>query len=348
MARGQGVKGRRRTAGQERRRLREENMHVIAFALAVPLGLGALVAPAAAQTFPERTITLINPYAAGGPADLLARAVADGMSEVLGRSVVVESRPGAGTAIGARAVAQAKPDGYTLFIGGAPSHVVTPALMRDANYDGIRGFAPIATVANVPNVLVVPQSRPYRSVRELVAAAKSAGGSMTFASIGVGSIPQFLGVMLQLRADVKLVDVPYKGAPPAVVDLLGGRVDLAFLNVPPVRQQVQGGQLRALAVANATRAKALPDVPTMAEAGYPDVEMSTWYGISAPAGTPPAIVDKLYAAIAKTLNTPSVRDKLEAQGTEIFLKDPAAYAAFLEADAKRMLELIKLANMTMN
>ena len=271
-----------------------------------------------AQSFPERTITLINPYAAGGPADLLARTVADGMSETLGRPVVVENRPGAGTAIGARAVAQANPDGYTLFLGGSPSHVITPALMKDANYDGIKDFTPIATVANVPNMLVVPPGRPYKSVKELVAAAKDANGKMTFASIGVGSIPQFLGVLFQLRAGVKLVDVPYKGAAPASVDLLGGRVDMAFLNVPAVLSQMEGGQLRALAVAAATRIKALPDTPTMAEAGYPSVAMSTWYGISAPAKTPREIVNKLHAAIAQTLNTPKMREKIEVAGRADF------------------------------
>ena len=185
-------------------------------------------------------------------------------------------------------------------------------------------------------------------MKELVAAAKSANGKMTFASIGVGSIPQFLGVLLQLRADVKLVEVPYKGAAPAVVDLLGGRVDLAFLNVPAVLSQVQGGQLRALAVASTTRAKALPDTPTMAEAGYPDVAMSTWYGISAPAGTPREVVDKLHAAIAQTLNTPKMREKIESQGAQVFVKTPEEYAAYLQADAKLMLELIKAANMTPN
>jgi tripartite-type tricarboxylate transporter receptor subunit TctC len=162
--------------------------------------MSAFAEHAVAQSFPERTITLINPYAAGGPADLLARTVADGMSETLGRPVVVENRPGAGTAIGARAVAQANPDGYTLFLGGSPSHVITPALMKDANYDGIKDFAPITTVANVPNMLVVPPARPYKSVKELVAAAKDANGKMTFASIGVGSIPQFLAVLFQLSA----------------------------------------------------------------------------------------------------------------------------------------------------
>ena len=254
--------------------------------VAVLFAMSAFAEHAVAQSFPERTITLINPYAAGGPADLLARTVADGMSETLGRPVVVENRPGAGTAIGARAVAQANPDGYTLFLGGSPSHVITPALMKDANYDGIKDFAPITTVANVPNMLVVPPGRPYKSVKELVAAAKDANGKMTFASIGVGSIPQFLGVLFQLRAGVTLVDVPYKGAAPASVDLLGGRIDMAFLNVPAVLPQVQSGQLRALAVANATRIKALPDTPTMAEAGYPSVAMGRWGRFSPPPRRP--------------------------------------------------------------
>jgi tripartite-type tricarboxylate transporter receptor subunit TctC len=315
-------------------------------AVVILVAFCALAGHAVAQSFPERTITLINPYAAGGPADLLARTVADGMSDALGRPVVVENRPGAGTAIGARAAAQAKPDGYTLFIGGSPSHVITPALMKDAGYDGIKGFAPIATVADVPNVLVVPSGRPYRDVKELIAAAKSDAGKMTFASIGVGSIPQFLGVLLQLRAGIKLVEVPYKGAQPAVVDLLGGRVDMAFLNAPAVLPQIQAGQLRALAVAAATRIKSLPDTPSMPEAGFPDVKMSTWYGISAPAGTSREIVGKLHAAIAQTLNTPKLREKIESQGAQIFLKGPDEYAAYLQADAKLMLELIKAANLT--
>jgi len=315
-------------------------------AMAVLAAVCALAGHAAAQSFPERPITLINPYAAGGPTDLLARTVAEGMSDVLGRPVVVENRAGAGTAIGARAVAQAKPDGYMLFIGGSPSHVITPALMKDANYDGIKDFAPIATVADVPNVLVVRPDRGYSSVKELIAAAKSADGKMTFASIGVGSIPQFLGILLQLRANVKLVEVPYRGGQPAAVDLLGGRVDMAFLNAPAVLSQVQAAKLRALAVASATRIKSLPDTPSMPEAGYPGVTMSTWYGISAPAGTPQAIVKTLHAAIAQTLGSPKTREKIESQGAEIFLKSPEQYAAYLQADAKLMLELIKAANMT--
>jgi tripartite-type tricarboxylate transporter receptor subunit TctC len=164
----------------------------------------------------------------------------------------------------------------------------------------------------------------------------------------VGSIPQLLGVLLQLRADVKLIEVPYKGGAPAALDLIGGQVDLAFLNVPAVLSQVRGGELRALAVASATRARALPETPTMAEAGYRDFAMGTWYGISAPAETPREIVGKLHAAIARTLNTPKVQDKIEAQGAEILLKDPEAFAAFLHADANLMRDLIRRANMTAN
>ena len=310
--------------------------------------LSALAGHAAAQSFPERTITLVNPYAAGGPADLLARTVADGMSEALGSPVVVENRPGAGTAIGARAVAQAKPDGYTLFIGGSPSHVITPALMKDANYDGIKGFAPIATVADVPNVLVVPPNRPYKSVKELVAAAKSADGKMTFASIGVGSIPQFLGVLLQLRADVKLIDVPYKGGAPAAVDLLGGRVDMAFLNVPAVLSQVQGGQLRALAVASTTRIKVAArhaDDGRGRISRHRNEHLVRNFG----AGRNPAR-DRRQASCRDRPDAEhaEVRDKIESQGAQIFLKNPEEYVAFLQADAKLMLELIKLANMTAN
>ena len=312
----------------------------------VAVVLSLFAGHASAQSFPERNITLVNPYAAGGPADLLARTVAEGMSEALGKPVVVENRAGAGTAIGARAVATANPDGYTLFIGGSPTHVITPALMKDANYDGIKDFTPVATVANLPNMLVAPPDRPYKNVKDLVAAAKQANGKMTFASIGVGSIPQFLGVLFQLRADLKLIDVPYKGAAPASVDLIGGRVDMAFLNVPAVLSQVKSGQLQGLAVANTTRIKALPDTPTMGDAGYPSVAMGTWYGVSAPAKTPRDVVNKLHAAIAQTLNTAKYREKMEAQGAEIFVKNPDEFAAFLQADAKLMLELIKAANMT--
>lgn len=301
---------------------------------------------ASAQNFPERPVTLVNPYAAGGPADLLARTVAASVTETLGQPVVVENRAGAGTAIGAGFVARAKPDGYTLFIGGSPSHIVAPALMKDANYDGIKDFATVAMVASVPNVLIVPAGRPWKNVKELVAAAKAAGGSITFGSVGVGSIPQFLGLLLQQQAGVKLTHVPYGGAAPAVVDLLAGNIDMAFLNIAPVLAHVKDGKLRALAIANSNRSASLPNVPTMAEEGFKQIEMSTWYGISAPAGTPRPVIDKLYAAIAQALKSPSVKEKLAAAGAEVTPMSPDEFEAHLKADAKVMLDLIKMAGMT--
>lgn len=305
-----------------------------------------LAGDASAQNFPERPITLVNPYAAGGPADLLARSVAAGATEALGQPIVVENKPGAGTAIGASFVARAKPDGYTLFIGGSPSHIVTPALVKDANYDGIKDFATVALVASVPNVLVVPADKPWKNVKELVEAAKAADGKMTFASVGVGSLPQFLGLLLQQQTGTKLTHVPYGGAAPAVVDLLAGNVDMAFLNIAPVLAHVKAGKLRALAIANDNRSDKLPDVPTMAEAGFKGIEMSTWYGISAPAGTPRPVIEKLSGAITQALKSASVKEKIAGAGAEITPMSADQFDAFLKADAKRMLDLIQMAGMT--
>jgi tripartite-type tricarboxylate transporter receptor subunit TctC len=323
--------------------MREDDMQRLATAIVVATLWGGVAQ--GAQPFPSHAIVLINPYAAGGPADVMARPIAERMSAILGTPVVVESRPGAGTAIGAAVVARAEPDGYTLFIGGAPSHIVVPALMKDAKYDGIKDFAPVATVVDIPNVLVVPPDRPYKTVQQLVAAAKEADGKMTFASVGVGSIPQFLGLMFQDRAHVKLTHVPYGGAAPATVDMLAGRIDLAFLNLPAVIEQIRAGKLRALAVAGPARAAGLPDVPTMAQQGYPDVEMSTWYGISAPAKTPPDVIATLDATIAQVLKSDAIVQKLSLQGVEVFYKNSADYVAFLQFEANRMLPLIEAAGM---
>lgn len=313
-------------------------------ARALAVGLLALlpVGGAFGQSFPARPVSLINPYAAGGPADILARTIAAGMEAPLGKSVIVEDKPGAGTVIGAEFVARAKPDGYTLLLGGSPSHVIAPALLKDVHYDGIADFTFIATVGNIPNVLVVPATKSWTSVEALVDAART--GDLSVAHVGLGSIPQLLELLLQQRAGITLTEVAYKGAAPAVIDLIGGSVDCGFLNIPPVLSA--GATLRVLAVANRTRARQLPQVPTMAESGFPDVEMSTWYGIAAPAHTPKPVVDKLYAAIADALAQPSTEQLLSFQGVEPFLKTPDAYLAFVKTDAERMLPLIKAAGMT--
>lgn len=302
----------------------------------------------AAQNYPSRTITLVNPYAAGGPADLLARTVAEGMASALGQSVIVENRVGAGTAIAAAYVAHAQPDGYTLFIGGSPSHIIASAISKSAKFDGIKDFSFVSMVGNVPNVLVVPAQRPYRTVPELIAAAKAANGSMNFASVGQGSLPQLLGLKFQQTGNFKLVHVPYGGAAPASTDVLAGRIDLAFLNLPPFLPHIQAGTIRALAIANEVRSETLPQLATMGELGFADFDMSTWFGISAPAGTPRAIVDKLASAIAETLKSPGAKDKLAKAGIEMFLKGPDEYAGYVQQDAKRMLPLIEAAGLREN
>ena len=322
-------------------------MKHIAARMVSALAFALLSSPAdlAAQPFPNRTITLVNPYAAGGPADLLARTLADGMSATLGQSVIVENKVGAGTAIAAAYVAHAQPDGHTLFIGGSPSHIITPAIAKGVRFDGIKDFAFIAMVGNVPNVLAVPAQRPYGSVAELVAAARAADGAMNFASVGQGSLPQLLGVKLQQAGGFKLVHVPYSGAAPATVDLLAGRIDLAFLNLPPLLPHIRDGTLRALAIANEGRSDSLPQVATMAELGFAGFELSTWYGISAPAGTPHGVVDGLAAVIGHTLKSAAVKDKISKAGAEVLFKGPDDYAAYVRQDATRLLPLIESAGL---
>ncbi|MET0925194.1 MAG: tripartite tricarboxylate transporter substrate binding protein [Xanthobacteraceae bacterium] len=295
------------------------------------------------QDYPSKPITLVNPYAAGGPADLLARTVAAGMGDLLGQQVVILNKPGGATAIGAAFVAGAAPDGHTLLIAGASSHIVTPVLSK-VIYDGIKDFAPVAMVANVPNVLVVRASLPVKSVPELVALAKSKPAALNYGSVGNGSQPHLAAEMFKQMAGVNFTHVPYKGAAPAITDLLAEQIDLAFLNAPPLLQHIQSGKLRALAVTTLKRARQLPDVPTLDELGLRGFDVATWYGITAPAATPKPVVEKLTAVISKVLTSPDVVAKLTSQGAEIFLLPPKDFADYLQADAARLTRLIKSAN----
>src|SRR5262245_2158646 len=309
------------------------------------LAFTACATLAQAQDYPRSPITLVNPYAAGGPADLLARTIAAGMSGQLGQQVVVLNKPGAATAVGASFVAHAAPDGYTLLIAGASSHIVTPAMTK-VNYEGIKGFALIAMVANVPNVLVVRASLRVNSVPALIAYAKANPGKLNFASVGKGSQPHLAGEMFRQMAGVDMVHVPYSGAAPALTDLVSGQMDLAFLNAPPVLPHIQTGKIRALALTTLKRSPQLPDVPTLDELGLKGFDVSTWYGITAPAGTPQPIVDRLGAVVSKVLQTPEVAGKLTSQGAEVFLLPPAGFADYLRQDADRLLRVIKTANIT--
>lgn len=316
--------------------------HSVVMGIAIALAL--TTASAQAETFPTGPVTIINPYSAGGPADLIARTVAEGMSSRLGQPVVVENRPGAATAIAATAVAQAKPDGQTLLIAGSPTHVVTPAIQQ-VNYDGIKDFAPVAMVALVPNVLVVAKKSGITTVDALVAKAKAEANAVSFASVGNGSLPHLSSVFFSQQAGLSMVHIPYKGAAPAVVDLLAGNVDMGFLNAPPLVAHFDSGDLLPLAIAASKRSKKLPDVPTMDELGYKEFEMSTWYGISAPAGTSADVVKALDDAIASALQTAEIADKLGDQGVEVFYMPSAEFATYLAKDAKRMLSLIDAAGL---
>jgi tripartite-type tricarboxylate transporter receptor subunit TctC len=307
------------------------------------LAIAMIASAAYGQDYPVKPITLVNPYAAGGPADLLARTIAAGMNDLIGQQVVILNKPGGATAIGAAFVAAAAPDGYTLLIAGASSHIVTPVLSK-VTYDGIKDFAPVAMIANVPNVLVVRASLPVKSVPELVALAKSKPAALNYGSVGNGSQPHLAAEMFKQMAGVNFTHVPYKGAAPAITDLLAEQIDLAFLNAPPLLQHIQSGKLTALAATTLKRARQLPDVPTLDELGLRGFDVATWYGITAPAATPKPVVEKLTAVISKVLTSPDVVAKLTSQGAEIFLLPPKEFADYLQADAARLTKLIKSAN----
>jgi tripartite-type tricarboxylate transporter receptor subunit TctC len=304
--------------------------------------MAMMVAPAVvAQDYPTRPITLVNPYAAGGSADLIARTLGEYVGRIIGQPVVVENRTGAGTAIAASFVAAAAPDGYTLLIAGSPTHVITPALNPDAGYDGIGGFEFISLVANVPNVLVVTKDSGIADVPALAARALEGADAVSYASVGNGSLPHLTGLMFSEEIGAQMMHIPYQGVAPATVDILAGNVDTGFMNAPALVAHIQSGDLIPLAVAATSRASQLPDVPTMGELGYKDYEMGTWYGISAPAGTPEAVVAKLDAAIAEAMQNPEVQARLQQAGVDIFYKNTADFESFLSTDAEVVLGLIE-------
>ena len=304
----------------------------------------ALVSQAAsAQNFPTSPISLVNPYAAGGPADVLARIIIEPMAATLGQPIVLVNKPGGATAVAASSVMSAPKDGYTLLMANASSHIVTPLLSK-VSYDGIKDFSFICMIATVNNVLAVREALPAKSVPELVAFAKSKPGALTYASVGNGSQPHLAGELFQQMTDTKLTHVPYRGAAPATVDLLAGQIDLGILNAPPLLEHIKTGKLRALGISSLKRSEQLPDVATLDEQGLKGFNVVTWYGISAPAGTPPPVIEKIAAAFEKSVNSSDVKAKLAVQGVETYYLGPKEFTAFLADDAKRMGDLIKSAN----
>ena len=316
--------------------------------LMIRLLLAAVVASAvslsATAAYPDRPVTLVNPYAAGGPADVVARSLARALEKHLGQPVVVENKPGGGASIGTGFVARAKPDGYTLLLGTSAGHVVTP-LMQKTVYDGVNGFAFCSVVAQQPIMLVVNPTRGIRTVSELIAQAKAAPGKLSYGSAGVGGATHLGAELFQHAAQVQLNHIPYAGASPAINDVVGGQTDLAMLNLSASLPFIRQGRLLALAYASDKRSPLLPDVPTLAEAGVPGAEAATWYSLAAPAGTPAAIVQTLSDTVRAVNEDPDYRRVMQEQAIALMAlspRDAQAYVARDQTDMRRLLGTLGL------
>jgi tripartite-type tricarboxylate transporter receptor subunit TctC len=314
---------------------------VAAFNAAV-VACGVASVPAlAAETFPAKPAHLVVPFPPGGPLDSIGRAIAQKLTEAWGQGVVVENKPGAGGNIGADYVAKSAPDGYTVVMGALSTHAVNPSLYAKMPYDAQTDFAPITLVAVTPNVLVVNPSLPVHSVKELIAYAKANPGKLSFGSGSNGSAGHLAGELFKVDTGVDMVHVPYKGAAPAMQALLAGDTQLMFDNLASAMTQVKAGKLRALAVTTAQRSKLAPDLPTMAEAGVPGFDISTWFGLLAPAGTPPAVIEKWNADVTKILSAPEMRERLAAQGAEAAPDSPAQFAQFIAHELAKYAPIVK-------
>ncbi len=310
-------------------------------ALTIGAALAATLPAARAQGYPTKPITIIVPFPPGGTTDILARILAQYMSTELGQSVVIDNRGGAGGNIGTQAAARAPADGYTLLMGTVGTHAINASLYKKLPYDPIKDFVPLSRVAMVPNLLVANPSQPYKTVQELIAYARANPGKINYGSSGNGTSIHLSGELFKSMAKVEMTHIPYKGSAPAVSDLIGGQIAIMFDNMPSALPHVKAGKLRAIALTSARRSPELPDVPTVAEAGLPGYEATSWFGMFAPAGTPPAIVAKLNDTIVKALNDPEIRKKIVEQGGEPHPEKPEQFAAFIKAETAKWGKVVK-------
>jgi tripartite-type tricarboxylate transporter receptor subunit TctC len=299
----------------------------------------ALTASAAAQDYPVKPVRLVVPFPPGGSNDVVGRMIAQQLSDRLGKQVVVDNRGGAGGVLGTELVANAMPDGYTLLVISL-AHAVSPWLYK-LNYDPIKSFAPVSILASGPNVLVVHPELPVHSVGELIVLAKQKPGVLNYASAGIGSFQHMGAELFKLTAGVNIVHVPYKGGGPAMTDVLGGHTRIMFSSLVQTSGFVKNGQLRALGVGGSHRSSVLPDVPTIAEAGLPGYEATNWWGIVAPAGTPPAIVEKLHKEISAVQNSEQTKKQFETEGAEIVQMGSAEFGTFIASEIKKWERVVK-------
>ena len=314
------------------------------------LAAAASLAPrdrALAQDYPTRAVTVLVPQAPGGTNDIVARVLAEALGQALGRPFVVENRPGAGGNIGTQTAARAKPDGYTLLVTISSSQAINPALYKKVPFDPVKDFAPITLLGSVPNVLVANPGFPADSVQDLVALARAKPGELKYASAGNGTLNHLLGEMLKTSTGIDLLHVPYKGVAPAITDVLGGFVPLAFASLPSVASHIKNGKLKALGVSTARRSPTLPDVPAIGE-NVPGYAADLWVGLFAVAGTPGGIIAKLHDETSKALGGPVVREKLEAQGVEVATGTPEQLAARLKADLELWAKVVEASGATVD
>jgi tripartite-type tricarboxylate transporter receptor subunit TctC len=299
-----------------------------------------------AQSFPQRPIHIINAASAGGTLDTVLRIIAQKMSESLGQPVVVENRTGAGGIIGYTAVAKAAPDGY-MVLAMANTFAVNPAVRNDLPYDPIRDFAPITFIGSTPHVLAVHASSPANSVKELIALAKQNPGRVSYGTFGDGSYSHLVGKMLERAADVELLQVPFRGSAPSIVALVSNQISMVFGNFPEIMPHVKAGRLKALAIAMPQRSPLAPDLPTVAETGYPGFTSLSWYGMLAPAGTPAAVVSMLHQQVARALALPDVKERLLALGVIPGGDTPEQFGAYLREQIAAYSRIVKEANIKM-
>jgi tripartite-type tricarboxylate transporter receptor subunit TctC len=313
----------------------------IALALLLSLALEA-----AAQPYPAKPIRFIVPFPPGGSADILARAIGQKAGEGLGQSFVVENRPGAGTAIGAEALAKSASDGYAIMIGTVSSHAINPALNPKLPFDPVKDFTPVSLVATIPFAMIVHPSVPANTVQEFVALARAKPGTLNYSSAGSGTSNHLAGELLRSMTGIDIVHIPYKGSAPALNDLLAGQVSMMFDLVLTAAPHVRSVAVRGLAVTGAQRSSALPNLPTVAESGVPGYEVSAWFGIFAPAGVPHPVVQRLNAEFVKAMQQPDLRQRLASQGAEPLTSTPEEFAAYLRSEIDKWAKVVKAAGMT--
>jgi tripartite-type tricarboxylate transporter receptor subunit TctC len=314
-------------------------------ALLTGLSLLLPTAPADAEDFPARQIRLIVPFPPGGPNDIIARIVGQRMSEIAKQPIIIDNRGGQSGVLGTEVLTKAKPDGYTIVITSASSLAISPTMEKIA-YDPLKDLQPITLVATVPEMLVVATNVPAKNMAELIALAKAQPGKLNFASSGPGSLPHLAGELLKLSAKIDIVHVPYRGAAPALNDMLGQQVQMVFLDLPVLLPQIRAGGLRAIALGAPQRAPTAIDVPTTAEVGLPNVLAENWYGMLAPAGTPPAIAARLNEIATEAMRDPAVKEKLAVQGAQLVGDSPEHFRAFIESETAKWAKVIKDAGVT--